>query len=462
MLSTYATSDRLLRVIIAVGIVILLYPNIKTEAMTKDQVTTGMEEAAIFANARLAEHNKTDGIEYVRGPFRLDDYDCNCEPLSHDGILVKWEYKKQDDFAGWPSHFDIAVRFYDALTLPRPSAPPPARERFAVIGELSDKDLQAITETFRAFCNYKEEGCKCCEVQYYATDMVTVSDEGQIERSHNAVYGCHSICRLDDNRVLVMYNVENGWEFKRIDFFGILQERDWYDKYHEPSISGDEPGQHLLFERKGTAWQARFLSDHDHRIARSPVRWKKQRPKLKPQLIELKGRLTDEELLALLNDAIRVRGMSEAIKAIKVEGDYALVSAGKYLEKLPDNAVTVERSGEKWKIVRHYDLMNFHTLAGHGDMSAIFPLLPKPKSKQLASAVKRCKAPKSLTEQDVEQICELVLRIPGLEGGIGRIKFIGKDKNKVEVMMGSLGLHFVRLRRVGGQWTLIAKGARYI
>ncbi len=447
MLSMCTISDKSLRAIFVIGIVVFLHPKAKTEAVTKEQITTGMEEAAIFANVRLAEHNKTDGIEYVGGPFRLDDYDCNVTPLSYEGIVVEYQYKKQDDFKGRLHYFDFVVRFYDSLELPNPTAPPPAKEEFAVIGELSDKDLQAITETFRAFSNYEEEGCKCCDVQYYATDIITVSDEGQIQRSHNAVYGCHSIRKLDDNRVLVMYNVENGWEFMRIGFSTILGAKRWYDKYHEPDIS-TEPGQHLLFEKKGTVWQARFFSDHDHRVARSPVRWRKQRPKLKPQQIELRGKLTDEELSALLNDAVRVRGMPETIKAIRVEGDYALVSAGKYLEKLPDNAIAIERSGEDWKVVRHYNVMNFFMPAG---------LSPKPKPKQLASAVKRCKAPKSLPQKDIEQICELVLRIRGIDGGIGRIKLIGKNKDKVKVMMGSFSHDIVELRKVGSQWTLTAK-----
>lgn len=460
MWNTCTISEKSLRMIIVVGVAILLHPKAKTEAISKEQITTGMEEAAVFANARLAEHNKTDGIEYVRGPFSLDDYDCNFAPLSYEGILVKYQYKKQDDFEGWPDYFDITVRFYDTLELPNPTAPPPAKEEFAVIGELSDKDLQAIAETFRAFCNYKEEGCKCCSVQYYTTDMMTISNEGRVQRSHNAVYGCHSIHRLDDNTVLVMYNVENGWEHNRIDFFTILQNKDYYDKYREPFISLDEPGQHLLFEKKGTVWQACFLSDHDHRLARSPVRWKKQRPKLKHQQIELRGKLADEELMALLNDAVRVRGMPEVIRAIQVGGDYALVSAGKYLERVPDNAITIERHGEDWKVVRHYNLLNFHTLMGTGDMSEIFPLLPKPRPNRLASAVKRCKAPKALSQRDVEDICELVLRLPDIDGGIGRIKSVGKDK--VEVMIGSFGFDIVELRKVGSQWTLTAKGGRYL
>jgi len=443
--------------IIVVGIAFLLHPKAKAEPISKEQITTGIKEAAIVANIRLAEHNKTDGIEYVRGPFSLDDYDCNFAPLLYEKILVKYQYKKQDDCKGWPDFFDITVRFYDTLELPKPTAPPPAKEEFDVIGELSDKDLQAIAETFRAFCNYKEGECPA---QYYTTDMITISNKGRVQRSHNAVYGCHSILRLDNNTVLVMYNVKNGWEHNRIDLSTILREKDYYDKYRELLISLlDEPGQHLLFEKKGTAWQACFLSDHDHRKARSPVRWKKQRPKLKHQQIELRGKLADEQLMALLNDAVRVRGMPEVIRAIQVGGHYALVSAGKYLQKVPDNAITVERSGKDWKVVRHYDLSDLDLMTVSGDMSRIFPLLPKPRPNRLASAVKRCKAPRAMSQRDVEDICELVLRLPDIDGRISRIKFVGKDK--VEVMIGSFGSEIIELRKVGSQWTFTAKSVVY-
>ena len=390
-----------------------------------------------IAEERLQEWNSIDGIEHVGGPFLFKDYVMRVNRFQ-DGTAINFnfQYKRPNGIEGRPDSFCVTAFSEKGIASLGSEPPyPPLYLPYRIIGEVKDEDLLKILPRYcRAEPYFPERNIEIAFIQA----------DNQVTRRTVIPFGVSQIQRIAPDEI----QIQSGFPFLQV---------------HGPILS---------FLKSAGRWWPASISDRNKKRGYIRATFAPQPLIPLPQTVQIRGHISDAELIQVVNEARSIRGLAPKITSIIVQTNLLYIGTGDYEAVKPHRYLTFRKQDQDW-ILRHvFDISGFSEwgfILGFGlSGSRVLPLLPKLDASQIDAAREKIHGiTGKLTDGQITKILELILRIPGIEHCAASIRKISNEE--VEVWTGAfpgpgatrIGGEVVRLKYINDVWVILKFAGRW-
>ncbi|MFC1783799.1 hypothetical protein ACFL02_09490 [Planctomycetota bacterium] len=410
-----------------------------------EQMNQALEEAHNLARTALSVHNQQNGIEYMGGPFRFEDYQVSVRSdnsIYYKTLDVEYKYKRPHGIKGYPDEFDIIVTWKLNWPFKQVKDITVNKSELDIVGEINKKEIENILQVLPDYDLFHHN--IVLDDPNAPQCIVKINSEGQITRDYRKINHIQRMQRISEDRIQVFYSMG----YRRIQTFlhyrgDFRIQRDEKDSWHVAS-----------FRNSGYPID---VSPSDHYIY--PL----------PENFILVGSLKDNFLREALDIARRTPQMYP-ITSIEVfdNGKKMIFSIGdashgfpfgSHFMKIPFDSITLQKGKTEWEFLRMAHTLNLQSSL-ESIVPSAFPLLHSPSTQQIDEVISNVKI-KGIDKKEARKIIEIVMRLRNIDRRITSL-WLTKE-GKVEVITGS-GLgpmsesNIIEMKKVNNLWVVLALG----
>jgi hypothetical protein len=390
-------------------------------AVSAEHVGKAVAEATALAGELFRFDNAQEGIEAFGGPFRIEDYGISEMEIAEKRHLVTFVSRVRSRKVAYRDRFEIEVSLRDIEYGQLPDIPVTSFNCPQAATKLSREDLSQI---LGLFARYRES------LHTRPVERVCVGAANTIRRYRKMNYG---ICR--------------------IDLTGDDEVRLFFDSAPDAFRSGYAApvGCQVTLTKADGRWTLGSMQDLDY-PERMAVRFAAGGKPL-CQDFQLTGRVTDADLMGAIQSLRKVLGNGISIWSLSLTGDSLSGFVGHCQPTMPDSSVTLKRKSAGWSIVGQAEAVGF----GRGFDG--LPFLPRPSAENIKATMDQASISGPISRKDAQDICELTLRLRGIDHRILKItadspEYIYVQTGRQDAPLAGSG-KILRFGKQRGKWALM-------